>query len=252
MFTPILRVRPVYIGGGRERNAGSGWVDAPHKMADQNASTDEKEEEFEKANPIIPHLMDTGTTYLPGVGVVHDDILKKAKRLSRPELAIPKAQSMIYVAGVGVISNSALDDTARLSDAPEGSSGARLLIRTWSRVEENPASNIPYSIGSKYHPSDCKPCAYFHKEHGCSENDKCTFCHACPVGKSCEEKHSDCVEDCPAAFLGLPSPLCLIDCATERLHCEHKGKMCDACKEKCSDASIGTAFDKCLQCLDTC
>eukprot|EP00397_Hematodinium_sp_SG-2012_P034723 GEMP01037266.1.p1 GENE.GEMP01037266.1~~GEMP01037266.1.p1 ORF type:complete len:247 (+),score=42.27 GEMP01037266.1:40-741(+) len=188
MFTPILRVRPVYIGGGRERNAGSGWVDAPHKMADQNASTDEKEEEFEKANPIIPHLMDTGTTYLPGVGVVHDDILKKAKRLSRPELAIPKAQSMIYVAGVGVISNSALDDTARLSDAPEGSSGARLLIRTWSRVEENPASNIPYSIGSKYHPSDCKPCAYFHKEHGCSENDKCTFCHACPVGEESSKR----------------------------------------------------------------
>eukprot|EP00397_Hematodinium_sp_SG-2012_P059186 GEMP01075565.1.p1 GENE.GEMP01075565.1~~GEMP01075565.1.p1 ORF type:complete len:102 (+),score=16.72 GEMP01075565.1:65-370(+) len=76
--------------------------------------------------------------------------------------------------------------------------------------------------------------------------------------KTCEQKYDDCLKDCPPVTgttllsLDLNAVACPLRCATERLNCEYKGKMCDACKEKCSDASIGTAFDKCLQCLDTC
>eukprot|EP00397_Hematodinium_sp_SG-2012_P042037 GEMP01046423.1.p1 GENE.GEMP01046423.1~~GEMP01046423.1.p1 ORF type:complete len:116 (+),score=27.71 GEMP01046423.1:112-459(+) len=50
-----------------------------------------------------------------------------------PVLTRFKVAGNIYVAGVGVMPFSALSDTARLRHAPEGSSGARLLLMTWSR-----------------------------------------------------------------------------------------------------------------------
>eukprot|EP00397_Hematodinium_sp_SG-2012_P036241 GEMP01039105.1.p1 GENE.GEMP01039105.1~~GEMP01039105.1.p1 ORF type:complete len:228 (+),score=36.35 GEMP01039105.1:324-1007(+) len=143
---------------------------------------DPEEEEAEEQTPICIHPRDTGTTFVPGVGVVNDDILEKARSLSNPQPTSPKVQSMTYVAGVGVIRNSALEDTVRLSSAPEGTSGPRSMIKTWSHNEENPAANIPHNIGSQSHPIECNPCLFFYKKHGCSESDKCTFCHACPFG----------------------------------------------------------------------
>merc|ERR1719373_695442 len=38
------------------------------------------------------------------------------------------------------------------------------------------------SMGSLLHGSGkCKPCAFFHKEQGCTNGQACHHCHACPA-----------------------------------------------------------------------
>ncbi|CAD7940207.1 unnamed protein product [Amoebophrya sp. A120] len=40
------------------------------------------------------------------------------------------------------------------------------------------------SVGSKYHSVGmCKPCAFVHRQGGCSNGKKCDFCHDCPPGE---------------------------------------------------------------------
>jgi len=56
---------------------------------------------------------------------------------------------------------------------------------TVSRIEEQVGPNDPlWSEGSKSHQSgQCRPCAWFFKEKGCSLGRDCNFCHQCPDGQ---------------------------------------------------------------------
>lgn len=130
-----------------------------------------REEAKKKSRDMQSHPKDNGTTFVPGVGVVNDEIWEKAQHLSIYEKSRDHARKDT--------GNSA-EETARVTFVPEVTSVPRLSTRTLSQSEENAAT--PAHHGSQAHPTDCKPCAFFHKEQGCLEADQCIFCHVCPAG----------------------------------------------------------------------
>jgi len=150
---------------------------------------------------LTTHPKDSGMTFVPDVGLVQDDIWEKARRLTwaAGEDAVKSAQwmpkpktNMTYVAGVGLVKDSSMDKSTLkrvtiMSDKSESenrcsTSDARLMVQTWDKDSDNPVAKFPKNAGSTNHPEDCKPCAFFHKDQGCTEAEECVFCHACPAG----------------------------------------------------------------------
>jgi len=82
--------------------------------------------------------------------------------------------------------SASLPPSMRLSQPKNTSEGSRLEIGQGVRQ--------PWSVGSALHAAGtCRPCAWYHKEAGCSQGAACKYCHLCKDGVfhlcSRERKH---------------------------------------------------------------
>lgn len=78
-----------------------------------------------------------------------------------------------------------------------------------SQGDSPPATPAPPSIGSLQHfavaadgQPACRPCAWFHKRHGCQNAENCQFCHLCPEGELKRRKKDKVARMCQSAAQG--------------------------------------------------
>jgi len=65
-----------------------------------------------------------------------------------------------------------------------------VAVRILSRnMQQGPGGSHPCNQGSKNHAQGlCRPCAYFHRAHGCESEGNCKYCHECLDGELIRRK----------------------------------------------------------------
>lgn len=65
-----------------------------------------------------------------------------------------------------------------------------VAVRILSRnMQQGPEGSHPCNQGSKNHAQGlCRPCAYFHRAHGCGSEGNCKYCHECLDGELIRRK----------------------------------------------------------------
>mmetsp|Transcript_92764 Transcript_92764/g.200519 ORF Transcript_92764/g.200519 Transcript_92764/m.200519 type:complete len:293 (+) Transcript_92764:80-958(+) len=84
-------------------------------------------------------------------------------------------------------SSKASGTVATSSDSSEGTSSSLLTLKDYRPPADRKAA---WSEGSTEHEAgNCRPCAWYWKENGCSNGAACSFCHLCEVDQLKRWRH---------------------------------------------------------------